>query len=185
MFAVARRMRFRVSSSKQIRPTTDTWRLAMSLKLKTVVSTLLVLVALAPTALLAETIYSAVLLPGLVVPPSTESAYGTATLIVADDGLHAAYTVNFAGLEGAQTAAFLMAAPEGTNGATLLDLPLGTPIAGIIAMTPALASALADSSLALQINSTDWPTGVLRGNFHWVTVAAEETTWSAVKALFE
>ncbi len=52
-------------------------------------------------------------------------------------------------------------------------------------MTPALSSALGALDLAIQINSTDWPIGVLRGNFVWVTVATEDATWSSVKALFE
>ena len=96
------------------------------------------------------------MLPGLVVPPSDESAYGTATLIVADDGLHAAYTVNFAGLEGTQTAAFLMAAPEGANGPVLVDLPLGTPIAGSIDMTPAITT---PSPTAVSPSRSTAPTG--------------------------
>ncbi len=86
--------------------------------------------AFAPAAVFAENIYQAMLLPSLVVPPSGENAYGTATLIVSDDGLHAAYTVNFAGLQGSQTAALLMNAPAGFNGPVLLGLPLGTPVAG-------------------------------------------------------
>ncbi len=144
-----------------------------------------VLLALAPAAVFAETIYQAILLPSAVVPPSGEDAYGTATLIVANDGLQAAYTVNFAGLEAEQTGAFLMNAPVGVNGPMLLDLPLGTPVAGVIDMTASLAAALADGDLAIQINSVDFPSGVLRGNFAWVTVATEEATWSSVKALFE
>jgi hypothetical protein len=157
----------------------------MSLKGKTSALCLLVLIAVAPAAVFAETIYQAVMLPSLVVPPSGENAYGSATLIVAEDGLHAAYTMNFAGLEGVQTAAKLMNAPEGANGPVLLDLPLGTPVAGTIAMTPALTAALAAGDLAIQIDSADYPSGVLRGNFVWVTVSSEEATWSSVKALFE
>jgi hypothetical protein len=157
----------------------------MSLKINTGVLCLLVLIAVAPVTVFAETIYQAVMLPSLVVPPSAENAYGSATLIVADDGLHAAYTMNFAGLEGAQTAAMLMNAPEGANGPVLLDLPLGTPIAGSIEMNPALTAALQAGDLAIQINSADYPSGVLRGNFAWVTVSSEEATWSSVKALFE
>lgn len=157
----------------------------MSSKVKNASLFCVVLLALAPAAVYAETIYQAVLLPSSVVPPSGENAYGTATLIVANDGLQAAYTVNFAGLEGAQTGAFLMNAPVGANGPVLLDLPLGTPVAGMIDMTQDLAEALADGDLAIQINSEDYPGGVLRGNFAWVTVASEEATWSSVKALFE
>lgn len=144
-------------------------------------TTLMVCASVAPAA----TIYQAVMLPGSVVPPSSESAYGTATLIIGDDGVQAAYTVNFAGLEGAQTSAFLMAAAEGANGPTLLNLPLGSPIAGTFDLTSEMATALADGHLAIQINSADWPDGVLRGNFAWVTVPTEAQTWSAVKALFE
>lgn len=133
----------------------------------------------------AANIYTAVLLPGAVVPPSSESAYGSATFIVAENGVQVGYTLNFAGLEGAQTAAFLMNAAEGVNGPTLMNLPLGTPIAGTFDLTPEMAAALTDGHLAIQINSADWPDGVLRGNFAWVTVPTEAQTWSAVKALFE
>jgi hypothetical protein len=157
----------------------------MSSKVKTVALCFLVLVAMAPTTVFAENVYQTTLLPSMVVPPSGENAYGTSTLIVADDGLHAALTVNFAGLEAAQTAAMLMNAPEGVNGPMLLTLPLGTPIAVMIDMTPTLTAALTAGDLALQISSADWPAGVLRGNFAWVTVATEEATWSSVKALFE
>jgi len=157
----------------------------MNSKVKTVALCFLALLAFAPPAAFAENVYTAVLLPSLVVPPSGENAYGTATLIVADDGALAALTVNFAGLEGAQTAAMLMDAPEGANGPVLLDLPLGTPVAIMVDMTPGITAALADGDLAIQINNLDWPDGVLRGNFAWVTVATEEATWSAVKALFE
>lgn len=157
----------------------------MSSKVKTGALCFLVLVALAPTAVFAEDVYQATLLPSLVVPPSGENAYGSATLIVSSDGMHAAYTVNFAGLEGAQTAAFLMGAPEGANGPVLFSLPLGTPVSGMLDMTPALTAALADGGLAIQVNSVDWPNGVLRGNFAWVTVATDAATWSSMKALFE
>jgi hypothetical protein len=138
----------------------------------------------APLAL-AEQVYEAVLRPSLVVPPADESAYGMATLIVSDNGLRAGLTVNFAGLETAQTAAFLMAAPEGLNGPELFALPLGTPFATMIDMTPALTAALTANQLAIQINCVDHPNGVLRGNFSFTIVATEEMTWSSVKALFE
>jgi hypothetical protein len=157
----------------------------MNSKVKTGALCFLILMALAPAAVYAENIYQAVMLPSLVVPACGENAYGTAVLIISDDGSRGAYTVNFGGLEGAQTAAMLMNAPEGTNGPMLLELPIGTPVAGTIDMTPALTAALIAGDLAIQINSTDWTAGVLRGNFVWVAVATEEATWSSVKALFE
>lgn len=156
----------------------------MSSKLKIGAACFLALMVVAPLAM-AEDVYEAILLPSQVVPPADESAYGTATLIVSDNGLMAAITVNFAGLETAQTAAFLMDAPEGMNGPELLGLPLGTPVAGMIDMTPAMTAALIADELAIQINCLDHPNGVLRGNFSFITVATEEATWSSVKALFE
>jgi len=158
----------------------------MNSKVKTSALCFLVLLALAPAAVYAGSVYQAEMLPSLVVPAcNQQGVYGTATLIVSDDGLVGAYTVNFGGLESAQTAASLMAAAVGTNGPVLLSLPLGTPIAGIMNLTAPLNAALRDGNLAIQINSVDSPGGVLRGNFAFVVVATEEATWSSVKALFE
>jgi hypothetical protein len=159
----------------------------MNSNVRTNVLCFLALMALAPAAVYAAgSFYQTEMLPSLVVPAcNQEGVYGTATLIVYDDSSQGAYTLNFGGLVGAQTGANLMAAAVGANGPVLLSLPLGTPIAGLITVTSELRTALTAGNLAVQINSDDCPGGVLRGNFAFVQVATDATTWSSVKALFE
>lgn len=143
-----------------------------------------VLVALGAASAPAATIYEAELTPEQVVPSSGVDAYGQATLIVSDDGTIIDLTVNFAGLDTPQTAARLLQAAIDEPGSELETLPLGTPLALTIANTPAVASALETGQLAIQIYSEAWPDGAIRGNFIFVTVGVDETTWSRVKDLF-
>ena len=106
------------------------------------------------------------------------------TLIVSDDGMTFDLTVNFAGLDTPQTAAKLLQATPEDPGTELLILPLGTPLALTLDSTADLAEALESEALAIQIYGEAWPTGALRGNFDFVTVGVDETTWSQVKELF-
>lgn len=145
---------------------------------------ILAMVAFVATAQ-ADIIFQATMLPASVVPPSSADAYGMATIIVTDSWSDATYTVNFAGLESAQTSAVLMHAAVGANGPTLVELPLGAPLAGHLTVTAELHDALEAGDLAIQISEVNFPDGSIRGNFSFVTVPTEDTSWSQVKALFQ
>ena len=132
----------------------------------------------------AETLYEAYLTPEAVVPASGSTAYGVVSLMVNDAWTAGAYTLTFAGMDGAQTGAAFMVAAPGTNGDTLLELPLGTPLAGMWDLTPAAVSALQASELAVIVYSAAFPGGDIRGNLVETMVSAEANTWSGVKGLF-
>ena len=140
--------------------------------------------ALGAGSALAATIYEAELTPEQVVPSSGVDAYGQATLIVSDDATTVYLTVNFAGLDTPQTAAKLLVGPTDQPGDELEPLPLGMSLALTLDYTVEMAVALEADELAIQIYSEAWPDGALRGNFDFVTVGVDETTWSQVKELF-
>lgn len=145
----------------------------------------LALVALGAVSALGAVVYEAELMPELVQPSSGASAYGQATLIVNDAGTLADLTVNFAGLESAQTSAVLLRAGAAETGTVIATLPLGTPLAMTFDYEGDLVAALDADELAIQIASEDWPDGAIRGNFTFVIVGVDATTWSQVKTLFD
>ena len=146
---------------------------------------MLAVLALGAGSALAATIFEAELTPEQVVPNSGVDAYGQATLIVDDDEVSFSLTVNFAGLDTPQTAANLIRAAADQAGSELEPLPVGTPLALTMDYTAAIAEALDAEELAIQVYSQAWPDGALRGNFVFVTVGVDETTWSQVKTLFD
>ncbi len=133
----------------------------------------------------AEIVFQATMLPDYVVPASAADAYGMATLVVADDWSQAAYTLNFAGLESPETGAVLFHAAAGETGPSLMTLPLGSPLAGTFAITPEMHDALDNAALAIQVAEENYPDGCIRGNFTFVVVPTEPTSWGSVKTLFQ
>ena len=144
----------------------------------------LALVAMGAGSSLAATVYEAELTPENVVPTSGVDAYGQATLIVGDNLTTIDLTLNFVGLDTEQTAAKLIEGTPLEPGIEVLDLPLGSPLAMTLAYTAELGAALEAGELAIQIYSEAWTGGALRGNFDFVIVPVDETTWSSVKDLF-
>ena len=145
----------------------------------------LAVLALGAASALGAVVYEAELMPDLVHPESGATAYGQATLIVNDAGTLADLTVNFAGLESAQTSAVLLRAGAGAAGTVIATLPLGTPLAMTMDYEGDLVTAIDADELAIQISSEDWPDGAIRGNFTFVIVGVDATTWSQVKTLFD
>lgn len=144
----------------------------------------LALLALGSGPALAAVFYSAELLPELVQPHSGASAYGQATIIMFEDSSQMHLTLNFAGLDSPQVASRLLVAAPDQPGISILDLPLGSPLAVTLDVTPDIADALANLELAIQIHSELWPDGAVRGNFQFVTVGVDVTSWTRVKSLF-
>ena len=151
---------------------------------KLMIIALVAAMTLGATGAMAAVIYEAELTPEMVRPSSGASAYGQATLIVNDAGTEYHLTLNFAGLDTDQTGAALLSAGMDDPGSSLLTLPVGTPLALTQALTADIAEALESDRLAVQIYSEAWPGGAIRGNFQFVTVGVDVTTWTAVKTLF-
>ncbi len=144
----------------------------------------LALLAMGVGSSLAATVYEAELTPENVVPSSGVDAYGQATLIVGDNLTTIDLTLNFVGLDTEQTAAKLIRATPEQPGVEMLTLPLGSPLALTLDYTAEMGEALEAGELAIQIYSEAWTAGALRGNFDFVIVPVDETTWSNVKDLF-
>jgi hypothetical protein len=144
---------------------------------------LLALVAfVAPAS--AETIFEAELTGSQEVPPTDSTAYGTATIILNDAQTEATYTVAFAGLDYPQTAAHFHLGAPGENGPPIFTLDLGSPLAGVWPLTVDDVTALLNEEVYVNIHTEGYPGGEIRGDFEFVTVATEPTTWSQLKSLY-
>jgi len=118
------------------------------------------------------------------VPPNGSGAYGTVTVILNDAETEAAYTVNFAGLEGEQTAAHFHNAPPGTPGPILFTLPLGSPLAGFWAVTPFAVQELFAGRVYINVHSNLFPAGEIRGDLVLTVVETAPSSWGEIKALY-
>jgi len=147
--------------------------------------TLFVLLAVCAVGAQAAVIYHADLTPEAVVVGSEAPAFGEATLIISDDGSVIGLTLNFAGLDSPQTAARLLFATVTEVGTTAMELPVGTPLAITFDNTVELEDALLNEALAIQVYSEFWPDGAIRGNFEFIAVENENSSWSHVKNLFQ
>ena len=147
--------------------------------------TAVALLTLLATSALADILFEASLTGDQLVPPSGSGAGGVASIILSEDMTTATYTINFAGLEGgAQIAAHFHEAPAGMNGAVVFPLALGSPLAGVWALTPSDAAALIAEEIYVNIHTDDFPAGEIRGQFIETAVSSEAGTWSQVKGLF-
>jgi hypothetical protein len=133
---------------------------------------------------LADTAFEATITGGQAVPPNPSGAYGTVTVILNADETEAAYAINFAGLEAEQTAAHFHNAPPGEAGPVLFGLPLGSPLAGIWPVTPSDVIELFAGRVYLNIHSTLYPAGEIRGDLILTTVAETPTSWGEIKTLY-
>lgn len=154
--------------------------IARSLLLGCFVLTLLVSPALA------EYVFEATMTGDQVVPASDSTGYGMATLIMNDAMTEIAYTVNFAGLDAAQTAAGFFSGTPDMVGTEVMTLPVGSPLSGMWMVTPEIADALMNDGLYISIfsDSAMFPDGELRGNFSMVIVSDEAASLDQIKALY-
>jgi len=128
--------------------------------------------------------YDAEMVPELVQAGGGEQAYGQSTIIVNETDGTFTLALNFAGLESAQIGASLLRAAPDEVGVVLMDLPLGSPVAMMDVLPADVADALAHDELAIQIYTVNNPDGAIRGNYRFVTVNVDVTTWTRVKDLF-
>jgi len=108
--------------------------------------------------------YSAALGGSNEVPPNASPATGTVSLSVNDAGTVGIYHVEYSGLLGTETAAHFHNAPPGSNGPVVLGLPLGSPKDGVWLMSAANLASLLAGSIYLNVHSTLFPGGEIRGN---------------------
>jgi uncharacterized repeat protein (TIGR01451 family) len=116
------------------------------------------------------------------VPPNNSPATGTATLLLSPDETTATVSLNFSGLTSAQTDAHIHGpAAVGTAAGILFPLPLGQISDFRISLTPAQAQDLKNGLWYINVHSSNFPTGEIRGQFQ--TSAAASTIQFAATQL--
>lgn len=131
----------------------------------------------------AETRYTAVL-DG---PTSGNSstATGTASLVLNDAQTEVDYVVSLNGLSSPEFAAHFHNAPPGKAGPSLWTLVPGNYKVGVWPVGPFEVGELNAGRVYVNIHTEIYPTGEIRGDISFKTVAAEAASWGSVKALFD
>ncbi len=130
-------------------------------------------------------IYTTMLTGASEVPPNASSALGIAALTVNTETLVATYQLQFSGLSSSQTAVHFHTAVAGVNGPVAFGLPIGSPVAGTWNMTATQYANLVAGSIYLNVHSTTFPGGEIRGQMTLDNIVGNEAmTFGAVKTLY-
>lgn len=99
------------------------------------------------------------------VPPNASPATGAATVVLDMALLTVSWDVTFQGLVGVFTAAHFHHAPPGVNGPVIINMPLTGPghLMGSSAITAFHASEMLAGNIYVNIHSTTFPGGEIRG----------------------
>jgi uncharacterized repeat protein (TIGR01451 family) len=107
------------------------------------------------------------------VPPNNSPAKGVATLLLDKDETTARVSLRFRDLSTPQTVAHIHGpAPSGQSAPPIFDLPLGNFTDFQITLTPQQVSDLKAGLFYVNVHSTDFPAGEIRGQFGRVDVAS-------------
>jgi len=120
------------------------------------------------------------------VPANASPAVGIATLTVDTETLVGTYALQFSGLTSAQTAVHFHTAAVGVTGPVAFGLPLGSPVAGTWNLTAPQYASLVEGSIYLNVHSSTFPGGEIRGQMTLDHVVADESlTLGDVKSLYK
>jgi hypothetical protein len=111
-------------------------------------------------------------------------AFGEATLTLNDAGTEIAYRITFSGLLGVETGAHIHNAPPGEIGPRFQTLPLGSPKVGTWEVGPFEISELDAGRVYINLHTSLYLPGEIRGDVVFTSVSDEATSWGAVKALY-
>ncbi|HET7288624.1 MAG TPA: CHRD domain-containing protein, partial [Pyrinomonadaceae bacterium] len=99
-------------------------------------------------------------------PPNNSTATGRATLLLSPDEKTARVSLAFAGLSSGQTDAHIHGpAPAGVSASAIFPLPLGQVSDFPITLTAAQVQDLKNGLLYVNVHSSNFPTGEIRGQF--------------------
>ena len=100
------------------------------------------------------------------VPPTNSNATGTATVLLSPDEKTARISLNFSGLSSSETAAHIHGpAAPGVNAPILFPLPDGNLSDFLITLTPPDVQNLKDGLLYINVHSSNFTNGEIRGQF--------------------
>jgi hypothetical protein len=142
----------------------------------------IVLLAAVPT-LADESVFLAGIDGSAEVPPTPVTNTGYASLFLNEAQTQVSYFIEYVPFAN-ETAAHFHMAPPGSNGGVVHPLPAGTPKIGVWNVTPADVAALFAGNIYVNIHTSDYPGGAIRGNFEFCVVPVENSTMSNIKALF-
>ncbi|HYR78301.1 MAG TPA: SBBP repeat-containing protein [Pyrinomonadaceae bacterium] len=113
-----------------------------------------------------STLFTANLSGAQETPPNNSTASGTATLLLSPDEQTALVALNFGGLSSAETAAHIHGpAAPGAAGSVLFPLPNGNVTDFLITLSPAEVQNLKDGLLYINVHSSNFLNGEIRGQF--------------------
>lgn len=142
---------------------------------------------LAPAGARAAMGFSAPMSGANEVPPAATEAMGLAQVILNDAETQITVHVEYFGLLGTETGAHIHgpACDPGTNAGVQIALPLGNPKDVVLAVTPEQVSHLKEGCLYVNVHSTQFPGGEIRGNLQRDdSLPALPSTWARVKATY-
>jgi uncharacterized repeat protein (TIGR01451 family) len=113
-----------------------------------------------------STLFTAVLDGSQETPPNNSAATGTAALLLSPDEKTARLSLTFSGLSSAETLAHVHGpAIPGVSAPPLVDLPLGQVSDFSFALTPSQVQDLKSGLLYINVHSSNFPSGEIRGQF--------------------
>src|ERR1043165_5916543 len=99
-------------------------------------------------------------------PPNSSTGTGTATILLSPDETNARVSLNFSGLSSLQIDAHIHGpAAPGAVGVILFPLPLGNVSDELIQRTPTDVANLKNGQLYVDVHSSNFPNGEIRGQF--------------------
>jgi hypothetical protein len=111
-------------------------------------------------------LFTANLMAAQETPPNNSTAVGTATILLSPDETTARVSLNFTGLTSAETDAHIHGpAAPGVVGVILFPLPAGNVSDFLISLTPTDVANLKNGQLYVNVHTTNFPNGEIRGQF--------------------
>jgi hypothetical protein len=118
------------------------------------------------------------------VPARDVPGMGTAVMVLNDAQTELSYDIQLSGLVAAEVASHFHNAGARDQGPIVHNLPLGTHKVGVWSISPGMVTELFARRIYINIHSTLYISGELRGNVVVQVVPAEGATWGNIKALY-
>lgn len=119
------------------------------------------------------------------VPPNGSPATGDSHVILDDVANTITVDLHFSGLTSAQTAAHIHGpAPPGVNAGILVGFPLGNFDDMVFNITDVIEDHIKNGLTYVNVHTTTFPGGEIRGQLLPQPVSVDETSWSRIKGLY-
>ena len=118
-------------------------------------------------------------------PPNASPATGTSTMTMDTVANTITMTLSFSGLLGTQTAAHIHGpAAPGVPAGVLVGIPNGNFVNQVIAINDTIEGHVLAGLTYINVHTTVFPGGEIRGQILMEPVAVDPTSWGGVKSLY-